>query len=63
MLAALLLAGTLSHAAPPPPTRVPPTPVFRTYGVADGLPSASVYSVTQDHAGYLWIGTHDGLAR
>jgi signal transduction histidine kinase/streptogramin lyase len=63
MLAALLLSGALSHAAPPAPTRVPPTPVFRTYGVADGLPSASVYSVTQDHAGYLWIGTHDGLAR
>lgn len=63
MLAVLLLAGTLSHAAPPPPVRVPPTPVFRTYAVADGLPSASVYSVAQDRAGYLWIGTHDGLAR
>ncbi len=63
MLAALLLAGALANPAPPAPARVPPTPVFRTYGVADGLPSASVYSVTQDHAGYLWIGTHDGLAR
>ncbi|MGH8192105.1 MAG: ATP-binding protein [Rhodanobacteraceae bacterium] len=63
MLATLLLAAALASGVATPDAGLPPTPVFRAYGVADGLPSASVYSVTQDHAGYLWIGTHDGLVR
>ncbi|HET9819229.1 MAG TPA: two-component regulator propeller domain-containing protein, partial [Rhodanobacteraceae bacterium] len=63
MLGALLLAATLASGATPAAVGVPPTPTFRSYGVADGLPSADVYNVTQDHAGYLWIGTHDGLVR
>lgn len=62
MLAAWILAGALAG-APPLATQAPPTPVFRSYGVAEGLPSALVYSVTQDHAGYIWIGTHAGLVR
>ena len=62
MLAAWILAGTLAGAAPNA-TQAPPTPVFRSYGVADGLPSTLVYSVTQDHTGYIWIGTHAGLVR
>ena len=33
------------------------------YGVIDGLPQDYVYSLHQDDAGYLWIGTGDGLAR
>ena len=40
-----------------------PTPKFRRYGVADGLPSSAAYAVVQDRQGYLWIGTADGLAR
>ncbi len=40
-----------------------PTPQFRRYGVADGLPSSAAYAVVQDRQGYLWIGTADGLAR
>ncbi|HEX5354281.1 MAG TPA: two-component regulator propeller domain-containing protein [Rhodanobacteraceae bacterium] len=68
MFATLLLAGALTNAAPTAaptlsPSAVPATPIFRSYGVADGLPSAQVYVVTQDHAGYLWIGTHAGLVR
>lgn len=63
MLAAWFLAGALASAAMPGAASVPPTPIFRSYGAAEGLPSASVYTVTQDHAGYLWIGTHGGLAR
>ena len=62
MLAAWILAGTLAGAAPNA-APVPPTPVFRSYGVAEGLPSTLVYSVTQDHTGYIWIGTHAGLVR
>lgn len=62
------------RAAPMKPTTAPatpkstapaplPTPLFRRYGVADGLPSSAAYTVVQDRQGYLWIGTADGLAR
>ena len=63
MLAALILTATMASAAAPAVANVPPTPIFRSYGVAEGLPSANIYTVTQDHAGYLWIGTHGGLVR
>jgi signal transduction histidine kinase len=63
LLSALLLAGALATGSSTAPASPPPTPIFRSYGVADGLPSVSVYTVTQDRAGYLWIGTHDGLVR
>ncbi|MGH8214986.1 MAG: two-component regulator propeller domain-containing protein, partial [Rhodanobacteraceae bacterium] len=62
MLTALILAGALGGASASA-AGVPPTPIFRSYGVADGLPSANVYAITQDHAGFLWIGTHAGLVR
>ena len=68
MFATLLMATALAAAAPPAPPPlaapfVPPTPIFRSYGVAEGLSSIEVYTVTQDEAGYLWIGTHAGLVR
>jgi signal transduction histidine kinase/CheY-like chemotaxis protein/sugar lactone lactonase YvrE len=64
MLTALLLAGALAAApAAQAAPSVPATPTFRRYGIAEGLPSADVYSVTQDHTGYLWIGTNAGLVR
>ncbi|MBB3225798.1 signal transduction histidine kinase/ligand-binding sensor domain-containing protein/ActR/RegA family two-component response regulator [Luteibacter sp. Sphag1AF] len=40
-----------------------PTPQFRSYGLAQGLPSRQVHSVVQDQRGFLWIGTAAGLAR
>ena len=55
MLGALLLAGALASGATAPAANAPPTPVFRSYGLAEGLPSTLAYSVTQDHAGYLWL--------
>ncbi|BFI97162.1 MAG: ATP-binding protein [Rhodanobacter sp.] len=39
------------------------TPQFRRYGVADGLPSSSVYAVVQDRSGAIWFGTKSGIAR
>ena len=44
-------------AAPPAP------PQFVLLGVADGVPSSLVYKIVQDHDGFIWIGTQDGLAR
>ena len=38
-------------------------PRFVNYGASDGLPSNSVYAITQDAEGFLWIGTGNGLAR
>src|SRR6266850_3401896 len=35
----------------------------RIWQTDDGLPQNSVHSITQTHDGYLWAGTHDGLAR
>jgi signal transduction histidine kinase/CheY-like chemotaxis protein/sugar lactone lactonase YvrE len=63
MLSAVLLASALAAAMPAGASHASIAPTFRRYRVADGLPSADVYAVTQDHAGYLWIGTHAGLAR
>ncbi|HEX7325427.1 MAG TPA: two-component regulator propeller domain-containing protein [Rhodanobacteraceae bacterium] len=60
LLAAALASGAASHAHAP---RVMPTPIFRSYGIPQGLPTATVYTVTQDHTGYVWIGTHAGLLR
>lgn len=42
---------------------LPETPRPRQFTVADGLPSNRINAIAQDHAGYLWIATSDGLAR
>lgn len=36
---------------------------FVVYGTEQGLPQSQVTSFTQDHKGYLWIGTFGGLAK
>ncbi len=42
---------------------MPVAPLFVPVSSADGLPSSYVNALAEDAAGYLWIGTHDGLAR
>ncbi|HET9049636.1 MAG TPA: ATP-binding protein [Chiayiivirga sp.] len=37
--------------------------VSRHYGSADGLPVGSVNAAVMDAEGFLWLATHDGLAR
>ena len=39
------------------------TPRFVNFSAADGLPSNTVYAVTQDADGILWVGTRGGLSR
>lgn len=36
---------------------------FRHYTTADGLPSAQVYQVLEDHQGYIWMATERGICR
>ncbi|MCK9408318.1 MAG: hypothetical protein M0R68_04210 [Bacteroidetes bacterium] len=36
---------------------------FRLFSTEHGLSSAEIYSILQDRAGYLWIGTTNGLHR
>lgn len=39
------------------------TPAFRTYGIDQGLPNATVPDLAIDAAGHVWVATFDGLAR
>ena len=61
MLGSVLIAAVVLAAEAPP--ALASAPYFRTLGVADGLPSSTVWKVAQDRDGYIWIGTADGLAR
>ncbi|HTA61848.1 MAG TPA: two-component regulator propeller domain-containing protein [Bacteroidia bacterium] len=33
---------------------------FQVYSIEQGLPQATIYCITQDHNGYLWLGTEGG---
>src|SRR5262249_7878949 len=36
---------------------------IKTYTIADGLAHGSILSIYQDHKGFLWFGTFEGLSR
>lgn len=38
-------------------------PVFHKITTKQGLSHSTVYSITQDHKGFIWIGTREGLNR
>ena len=38
-------------------------PIIRSWETQAGLPQNTVNAIVQDRNGYLWLGTHDGLAR
>ena len=40
------------------------TELYKRFGIDDGLPNATIYSVTQDERGFIWLGsTNSGLLR
>lgn len=57
------MAGVLAVAADVQAAGLAATPVFRTYGIDQGLPNATVTDLAVDHTGHIWIATEDGLAR
>jgi signal transduction histidine kinase/ligand-binding sensor domain-containing protein len=60
LVAVVTLALALSAAAQSGPTgRDAP----QRYGSEDGLPHNAVHALAQDRAGYLWVGTQNGLSR
>ena len=63
MLGSILIAVATLAVDMPPQTALVSAPYFRAIGVADGLPSSTVWKLAQDRDGHLWIGTADGLAR
>ncbi|MEY4884935.1 MAG: hypothetical protein RL151_244, partial [Bacteroidota bacterium] len=40
-----------------------PLPPVNRFGISQGLSHNSVRSVIQDHHGFIWMGTYDGLNR
>ncbi|MEY2428160.1 MAG: hypothetical protein QOJ40_1045 [Verrucomicrobiota bacterium] len=61
-LAALLLVSQAGLCALASTNAIIPYSV-RIWQTDDGLPQNSVHAIAQTHDGYLWTGTHDGLAR
>ena len=50
-------------AAPGPRTAAPAPLRFRHLTIEDGLAQNAVYGLLQDRAGFVWVGTKDGLNR
>ncbi len=40
-----------------------PEPIFEHITIEDGLPENSVRCILQDHLGYMWFGTQNGLVK
>jgi diguanylate cyclase (GGDEF)-like protein len=65
-VAILSMLGSLLLPGPAPalePDRRATQYVARVWSVADGLPDQAIRTLIQSRDGYLWLGTHGGLAR
>src|SRR6266496_5607845 len=60
-LGILLTAGLAASASAATNGFIPYS--VRIWQTDDGLPQNSVYAIAQTADGYLWVGTHEGLAR
>jgi ligand-binding sensor domain-containing protein/DNA-binding NarL/FixJ family response regulator/signal transduction histidine kinase len=60
----LLLCALMAGVAVAAEARSPAPPyVWRSWTRLDGLPGSQVWAITQDHTGYIWLGTNEGLVR
>ncbi len=62
LLLALLAMGQMLGTAHAATNGLAPFSI-RIWQTDDGLPQNSVHAITQTADGYLWVGTHEGLAR
>ncbi len=64
-VAAGILLAAAPYAAVPSPaaSQARYEPAFTDYGADQGMSNTRVTALLQDDAGFLWIGTHDGLLR
>jgi ligand-binding sensor domain-containing protein len=44
-------------------SRIPVPVQFENLGITDGLSQSTVFSITQDHLGFMWFCTEDGVNR
>lgn len=63
LLAALAASGALPAAGHEPTALLQGKYQFREYGSAEGLANLGVLHMLQDRAGFIWVGTDDGLYR
>ncbi|WP_162415527.1 hybrid sensor histidine kinase/response regulator transcription factor [Cyclobacterium roseum] len=59
----LLLLAILFLAFPSPITAQTDAFSFERFSTENGLPSNSILDIAQDHQGYMWLATEDGLVR
>ncbi|GAA4451443.1 sensor histidine kinase [Nibrella saemangeumensis] len=62
MLRQLLLLGLLLLASPSQ-SQLPEKLTFDQLNTVDGLPENFVHAMLQDHLGFMWLGTQNGLVR
>lgn len=61
---ALVIAVSPCPARPPELASAPERRfLYENWQQEDGLPQASVNAIAEDHDGYLWLGTEEGLVR
>lgn len=63
LLAVALLCGPVQVARALPVDRALSEYVHMTWSVDSGLPQSTVRAVVQTRDGYIWLATHEGLAR
>ena len=61
--ASLLLTAFRAGAAVDEMPATALSPIIRSWETQAGMPQNTVNAIVQDRNGYLWLGTHDGLAR
>jgi len=60
---ALLTITTGVHATGSDLSGLAQAPIIRSWGTESGLPGNAVNAIVQSKDGYMWLGTHYGLAR
>jgi diguanylate cyclase (GGDEF)-like protein len=63
LIACALAALVPQHAFALDPDKAFEHYVSKSWSIQEGLPQISALAIAQDHTGYIWVGTQNGLAR